>query len=223
MPRRLRHTLQGTVFHVINRAAARAQLFDSPKDYSAFLRVVREGLSSSQVQVIAYCVMPNHWHFVVICDRIADLSNLMHWITGTHAQRWHSAHGTRGTGPLYQGRFKAIPVQTETYLHRVCRYVERNPVRAQLVDRAETWPWSSLSGPGKNRELISLAGWPILRPVNWIEIVNRPETDAELAAIRAMIRRDHPIGDREWQQAVAPFCGLSLRAVGRPAKNSELF
>jgi putative transposase len=221
MPRRLRHTLQGTVFHVINRAAGRARLFNSPEDYSAFLRVTREGLSSSHVQLIAYCVMPNHWHFVVVCDRIADLSHLMHWITGTHAQRWHAAHGTRGTGPLYQGRFKAIPVQTETSLHRVCRYVERNPLRAQLVDRAEAWPWSSLFEHGKNCDVICSTTWPISRPPNWIEIVNRPESEFELATIQAMVRRDHPIGDPEWQRAVAPFCGLSLRAIGRPGKSSE--
>lgn len=223
MPRRLRHTLQGAVFHVINRAAGRSTLFHSPQDYSAVLRVFQEGLSSSPVGVIAYCVMPTHWHFVITCDRMADLSNLMHWTAGTHAQRWHAARGSRGTGPVYQGRFKAIPVQTETYLHRVCRYVERNPLRAQLVETAEAWPWSSVSVTGKNCDAICLATWPILRPVNWIEIVNRPETETELAAIRQMIRRDQPIGERDWQRAVAPFCGLSLRGIGRPGKGSDLF
>ena len=218
MPRRLRHNLQGTVFHVINRAVRRATIFEGPTDYAAFLKVVREGLSRSSVQIIAYCVMPNHWHFVVICDRIEDLSRLMHWITGTHAQRWHAAHGTRGTGSLYQGRFIALPVQTDGYLVRVCRYVERNPLRAQLADKAEQWPWSSLAGPREFCDTISLAPWPILRPPNWIEIVNRPETVAELAAMRQMVRRNHPIGEPAWQRAVAPFCGLSLRPIGRQAK-----
>jgi putative transposase len=162
--------------------------------------------------------MPNHWHFIVTCERVADLSRLMHWITGTHAQRWHVVHGTRGTGSVYQGRFIALPVQTETYLIRVCRYVERNPLRAQLLKQAELWPWSSLVGPLRFCDPISLVPWPIVRPSNWIEIVNRPESEAELSAIREMLRRNHPIGDRPWQEAVAPFCGLSLRPIGRPKK-----
>lgn len=221
MPRRLRHNLQGTVFHVINRAVRRATIFHGSADYIAFLSVVRQGLSRSNVRVIAYCLMPNHWHFIVTCDRVADLSRLMHWITGTHAQRWHATHGTRGTGSLYQGRFIALPVQTETYLIRVCRYVERNPLRAQLVTQAEHWPWSSLVGPLRFCDPISLAPWPIMRPPNWIEIVNRPETEAELSALRQMLRRNYPMGDRPWQEAVAPFCGLSLRPIGRPPRGKD--
>ena len=221
MPRRLRYSLQGTAFHVMNRAARRIRIFEGSADYSAFLRVVREGQRRTPVRIIAYCVMPNHWHFVVICDRVADLSTLMQWITGTHAQRWHVAHGSRGTGSLYQGRFRALPIQTETYLTRVCRYVERNPLRANLVERAEQWRWSSLSAAGKNCDPIALAAWPILRPSNWIEIVNRPETETELDAIRDKIRRAHPIGDPDWQRAVAPFCGLSVRPIGRPNNESR--
>ena len=83
MPRRLRHKLQGTVFHVVNRAVRRATIFHGSFDYVAFLSVVRRGLSRSNVKVIAYCVMPNHWHFIVTYERVADLSRLLHWITRT--------------------------------------------------------------------------------------------------------------------------------------------
>ncbi len=220
MPRRLRHTLQGTVFHVLNRAVRRATLFQNNRDYAAFLTVVREGLARSTVKVIAYCVMPNHWHFVIQCERVADLSKTMHWITGTHAQRWHVDHGTRGTGPLYQGRFTALPVQTERYFIRLCRYIERNPLRAGLVGRAEQWGWSSLSTQSRNCDVVPLSPWPILRPENWIEFVNRAEEgDDELSAIREMLRRGLPIGAPDWQRAVAPFCGLSMRPRGRPRKD----
>ena len=218
MPRRLRHSLQGTVFHVLNRAVGRAKIFHNNRDYEVFFQVVREGLMRSNVRVIAFCVMPNHWHFVVTCDRIAHLSALMHWTTGTHALRWHADHGTRGTGHLYQDRFKAVPVEAETSLLRVCRYVERNALRSNRVARAEDWPWSSLVAVGGNCNLLPLTPSPILRPSNWIEVVNRPETEAELAALRRMIQHNHPIGEPKWQKAVAPFCGLSLRPVGRPKK-----
>ncbi len=220
MPRRLRHTLQGTVFHVLNRGARRATLFHDDCDYLSFLSVVREGLPRFDVKVIAYCLMPNHWHFVIQCDRVADLSRLMHWITGTHAQRWHVVHGTRGTGSVYQGRFTALPVQTERYFVRVCRYVERNPLRAGLVVGAEQWKWSSLSPPRKNCAPIPLGPWPIPQPSNWIDIVNRVDSGSELESIRKMMRRGLPLGNPDWQRAVAPFCGLSMRPRGRPRKRS---
>jgi putative transposase len=221
MPRRLRHSLQGTVFHVYNRAARRATIFAVPADYDAFLRVVKEGLSKSSVATIAYCVMPNHWHFVMSCDRIAHLSKLMHWITGTHAQRWNVAHGMRRTGSVYQGRFSALPVQTERYFFNVCRYVEANAFRSRLVPVAEKWPWSSLAADREYLQSISLAPGPILRPQDWNQIVNTPDNEENLRALRQMIRRNQPIGEPDWQRAVAPFCGLSLRPIGRQPKKLD--
>jgi putative transposase len=221
MPRRLRHSLQGSVFHVMNRAVRKTVLFKSLKDFDAFLKVVNEGLARYKVKVIVYQVMPNHWHFVIICDRIEDVSNWLHWVTGTHAIRWNLAHECRGTGAVYQSRFKAVPVQTETSLYRVCRYVERNALRAGLVSRAELWRWGSLFAHCENCYPIPLAQWPILRPLNWIEIVNGPESELELMTLRETIRRNQPIGNPDWQKTVAPFIGLSMRPVGRPKKVAE--
>jgi putative transposase len=219
MPRRLRLGLQGMAFHVMNRAVRHTVLFKHAKDYEAFLAVVRESLAMFKIKVIAYEVMPNHWHFVVICDRIEEVSSWLHWLTGTHAIRWNLAHGTRGSGAVYHSRFKAVPIQRERSLIRVCRYVERNALRAALVESAEHWQWGSLYAVCKNCHLIPLSKWPILRPGNWIEIVNRPENQAELEALRRTIRRNQPIGDAKWQKAVAPFMGLSMRPIGRPKKD----
>ena len=221
MPRRLRHSLQGAVFHVMNRAVRKTVLFKSVADYDAFLAVAREGLSRFKIRIIAYQVMPNHWHFVIICDRIEEVSNWLHWVTGTHAIRWNLAHNTRGSGAVYQSRFKAVPVQTETSLYRVCRYVERNALRAQLVTKAELWKWGSLFAACENCHAIPLGRWPILRPENWIEFVNSPENEAELESLRVTLRRNQPIGDPEWQKAVAPFIGLSMRPIGRPRKSAS--
>lgn len=218
MPRRLRRSLQGAVFHVMNRAVRRTVIFESDDDYEAFARVVREASRRFEVKIIAYCLMPNHWHFVVICERIEELSRWMHWVAATHANRWNGARGTRGTGALYQGRFKALPVQKDRSLIRVCRYVERNALRKGLVQIAEAWTWCSLYSACQNCDIIPLAPWPISRPVNWVEIVNTPDNDAELDDLRRMLRRNHPIGSPAWQAAVAPFAGLSLRGKGRPAK-----
>ena len=221
MPRRLRRTLQGAVFHVMNRAVRRTVLFRTKADYRAFAAVACESLSRFRIRIIAYCVMPNHWHFVVICDRIEDLSRWMHWLCCTHANRWNGAHGTRGRGAVYQGRFRAVPVQKNRSLIRVCRYVERNALRKGLVTRAERWTWSSLAVVCKKCDRIPVEAWPIPKPANWIEIVNNPETESELAAMRTALMRNQPIGDREWREAVAPFAGLSLRDRGRPVRKTN--
>lgn len=218
MPRRRRRSLQGAIFHVMNRAVRRTVLFETVQDYQAFVALVCETLTRFNMKIIAYCLMPNHWHLVMICDRLEELSRGMHWLESKHANRWNGAHGTRGTGAVYQDRFKAVPVQKNESIRRVCRYVERNALRKGLVPRAEHWTWCSLHSAGQNCDTIPLAPWPILRPSNWVEIVNSPETEAELQGLRHLLRHNHPIGDADWQAAVAPYLGLTLRGKGRPKK-----
>jgi putative transposase len=218
MPRRPRHKLTGVVFHVMNRAVRGTNLFETDRDFEALARIMREALTREPVQVLSYEIMVNHWHLVMNCHRIADLSNFMHWFQGTHANNWAGAHRARGRGYVYQGRFKAIPIQTSHSLFRVCRYVERNALRKNLVSAAEHWSWGSLHARCNDYYPIPLARWPIPPPSNWIELVNTPQSEAELADIRRCVDRDQPIGDPEWVKAVAPFVGLTLRGIGRPKK-----
>ena len=156
MPRRPRHALSGVAFHVMNRAVRGTDLFRVHRDFEAFAEITTEGLkrARSRVRIISFEVMSNHWHEVITCDRIADLSAFMHWTQGTHANRWAGAHRARGRGYVYQGRFKAVPVQTSTSLIRVCRYVERNALRRNLVSAAEHWPWGSLYARCNNCDAI---------------------------------------------------------------------
>lgn len=214
MPRRLRRGLQGAAFHVMNRAVRKTVLFETDGDYEAFIRVVVESLVRFTVRVISFQVMPNHWHFVITCDSIEEISHWMHWLAGTHANRWNGAHGWRGAGAVYQGRFKAVPIQHGDSLIRVCRYVERNALRKGYVAAAEDWTWSSLHSVRNGCDLLPLGEWPILRPDNWIAIVNSEEIPFEFDSVRTCIRRNHPIGDLEWQHAVAPFVGLTMRPKG---------
>ena len=122
--------------------------------------------------ICAYCVMPNHFHVVVGPTEITVLSGFMHRLTVTHSKRWHVHHGTAGTGPVYQGRFKAVLIDGDRHFVLACRYVERNPVEAGLVARAELWPWLSLNGSGKDCHLIQLSSWPIVQPAEWTALVN---------------------------------------------------
>lgn len=220
MPRRNRHELEGVAFHVMNRAVRGTTLFVTDRDFNAFAAIFRDGFERFKVRVVSYQVMDNHWHFVVLCDRIAALSKMMHWAEGKHANNWAGAHRARGRGYVYQGRFKSIPVQTSTSLMRVCRYVERNALRKNLVTAAENWTWGSLYARCNNCDVIPLCEWPIPQPENWTELANTPQTAGELADIRKCVQKDQPIGDPDWAMNVAPFVGMSLRPIGRPKKRS---
>ena len=145
MPRRARSIKGGLVYHILNRANARMTIFEKEADYAAFERVLEEAYAREPLRILGYCVMPNHWHMVVWPKRGADrqVSEFCRWLTVTHTQRWHAHHHTSGTGHLYQGRFKSFPVESDDHLYTVLRYVERNSVRANLVEKAEAWRWSS--------------------------------------------------------------------------------
>jgi putative transposase len=220
MPRRLRHADGGFVFHVLNRAVGRATLFESHADFAAFEKVLRESVERSGIRLPAYCIMPNHWHMVLWPDRDGQLQSHLQWLTVTHVRRWHTFHGTVGTGPISQGRYKSFPIQEDDHIATVIRYVERNPVRANLVDRAESWRWSSLWHRGQPAVVPWLAAGPIPLPDRWPDRVNRPETEAELTALRRSATRGQPYGHTTWQTQTALRLGLesTTRMRGRPKK-----
>jgi putative transposase len=222
MPRRQIAGTGGLVFHVLNRGVRRTQLFDQHGDYQAFLLLVAEACRRVPVRLLAYCLMPTHFHFIVWPSEDGQLSRFMWWLTTTHSKRWHMWRGTTGTGHVYQGRFKAFPVETKDYFLTVCRYVERNPLRANLVTKAEDWPWSSLAQRCRMRNTVPLEAWPILPPLNWLELVNGLQTQAEVEALRQSIASGRPYGSDSWVGSVASDFGLPERArrPGRPRKTT---
>ena len=120
------------IYHVLNRANGRLPLFETPADYEAFEKVLGEGHDRFPMRILAYCLMPNHWHLVLWPRRDEELSRFMAWVTLTHTQRWHAHRQSAGAGHLYQGRFKSFPVQADEHFLSVCRYVERNALRAAM-------------------------------------------------------------------------------------------
>jgi putative transposase len=202
MPRRKRTHLAGTVYHVVNRAAKRSLLFDGAPDYDAFERVLAAAVDRGGVALYAYCVMPNHWHLLLSPTIDGSLSRFMHWLTTTHARRWQISRGLDGQGAVYQGRFKDIPVSCDRHFLWVCRYVERNPLRASLVERAEEWRWSSLAcRDGDRPGAPQLTAWPVARPDDWSVHLNSPQTRAEIDAFHRAIRTREPFGSEEWCRA----------------------
>jgi putative transposase len=237
MPRSLRAAVGGIAYHVLNRANARRTIFAQAADYELFLSVLAQGHQRVPTRTIGYCLMPNHWHLVLWPRGDGDLSEFMRWVSVTHTQRWHAGHGTAGQGHLYQGRFKSFPVQQAALtgsqrqagwleggdpLLCVLRYVQRNPLRAGLVTSADLWPWSSLADPGAPKQdgppRPPLTPPPDGLPADWLELVNRPQSDKELAAIVRCVQRGAPFGREQWVKRMARELGLesTLRARGRP-------
>ena len=219
MARGRRSIQAGEIYHLLNRGIGRATIFHKPADYEAFVGIIREGLIREPIVIYDYCLMPNHWHIVAEAEYEEQLSEFFKWTTSTHAQRYRIHYHSVGAGHVYQDRFKAFPVETEEYLLRLLRYVERNRLRAGLVERAEQWRWSGLwDWHHGTTDGIPLSPWPIDRPTNWLEFVNQPQTEAEVAAIRNCLRRGAPYGDDKWVRDTAERLGLesTLRHRGRP-------
>lgn len=208
------------MYHVLNRANVGLKIFEKDADYIAFERILAEVQDCVPMRILAWCLMPNHWHLVLWPLRDGELSDFMRRVTLTHAQRWHAHRATAGTGHLYQGRFKSFVVQEDAHFLTVCRYVERNALRANLVQRAEDWRWSSLwrMRGGKAAESPRIESWPVTRPRNWVAYVNQPATVAEVEAVRHCVRRGSPFGHAKWADRIAGLLGLesTLRPRGRP-------
>src|SRR5271166_3463026 len=175
MPRTARATEAGMVYHVLNRGNGRMRIFHKPEDFAAFERVLAEGLQRYPVELFTYCLMPNHWHLVVRPRTDKALGRWMGWVGVTYVRRYHEHYQSRGGGHLYQGRFKSFPVEEDDYFLTLCRYVEANPLRAGLVERAEDWQWSGLWRRARgeaDEDSPVLSPWPVERPRNWTARVN---------------------------------------------------
>jgi putative transposase len=220
MPRRPRFAQAGYVFHVLNRGAGRQTLFQTDGDYDAFVDLLDQARRRVEMRVLAYCVMPNHWHLLLWPQRDDALSEYIRWLTVTHSQRWHARRGTAGTGPVYQGRFKSFPVQEDEHFLAVCRYAERNALRANLCVRAEHWKWSSAWTSPDSSPPVTLHVWPLARPRDWLNHVNEPQTEAELASIRHSVHHGRPYGRSDWVKETARTLGLerTLRARGNSGR-----
>jgi len=218
MPRRPRFAQAGYVFHVLNRGAGRQQLFDNAGDYDAFLTLIERARDKVEMRVLAYCLMPNHWHLLLWPQTDDALSEFMRWLTVTHSQRWHVRRGTAGTGPVYQGRFKSFPVQEDEHFYFVCRYIERNALRANLCSMVESWKWSSAWQLRDGACPVTLYRWPVARPAHWLDYLNEPQSEVELAAIRHSVSHGRPYGSNDWTIRTARTLGLecTLHQRGNP-------
>ena len=221
MPRTARASQGGWCYHVMNRGNARADVFHKDDDYAAFVGLFEPACERLPMRILAYCLMPNHFHLVLWPHEDGDLGRWMQWLLTAHVRRYHRHYG--GSGHIWQGRFKAFPIQEDEHLLTVLRYVERNPVRARLTRKAEAWSWSSLRQRAAGAADTVITRGPICLPGNWTRLVNEPQTEADLAALRASVERGAPFGGPRWQPRAARELGLefTLRPRGRPQKHHK--
>jgi putative transposase len=225
MPRTARHAPGGFVYHALKRAAERQVLFRKPADYDAFLRLLDEAIKRWPTRLLAYWLMPTHWHFVLWPQRDEQLRELLRWLTLTHSVRWQAHYHSTGSGHVYQNRLKAFPVETDDHRYVVLRYVERKAYRAGLIQGVEQWAWSSLSARSSGGKAAQrLHHWPVPAPENWISWVAVPQSEAELVDLRHSVIRGRPFGSEDWTENVVEQLGLqaTARPRGRPRKTRDL-
>jgi putative transposase len=220
MPRIARGLSDGFVYHALNRGNGRQCVFHKDGDYKSFVDLLAEAQEVHAVKVLAFCLMPNHFHLLVQPRKADDLSKWMQWLMTSHVRRYHCHYRT--SGHVWQGRYKSFIVQEDEHLLTVMRYVEGNPVRAKLVESAGHWPWSSHHKRMSGRQEI-ISDPPIPLPNNWTEFVDTELTSIEIEKMRRSVNRQTPYGKDVWMQKICDALGLhsTLRDRGRPRNERE--
>lgn len=224
MPRTERVDIGNEIYHVINRANGRLTIFRTTEDYKHFERLLEEAKELTSMRILAYTLMPNHWHLVLYPRNDGDLSVFMHWLSTTHTRQYHVKTKTVGGGHLYQGRYKSFLVDSGSYLLTLIKYVERNPVRAKLTRSCESWQWGSawrrLNGTAKQQKLLTTSPEPL--PRNYRSWINMPEKEDELVTLRNAVNRGVPYGKETWVDRMITTHHLesTVRSPGRPRKHT---
>ena len=165
-------------------------MFHKGPDFAAFVNLFDAAHEHFPMRILGFCLLPNHFHLVLWPRADGDISRWMQWVQTTHVRRYHEHYRT--SGHVWQGRFKAFPIQENEHLLTVLRYVERNPLRAGLVTEVNAWPWSSLAVQSRLEAPVWYSNGPVPRPRDWLTWVAHPQTDMELLALRRSAQRGVP-------------------------------
>ncbi len=223
MPRTPRASVGGLCYHVLNRGNAGSEVFHEARDYAEFVELLQEETETRKVRLLAYCLLPDHFHLVLWPRKDGDLSHWMQWLSTSHVRRYHRQH--QSSGHIWEGRFRAFPIQADEHLLTVLRYVEQNPVRLKELKlrKPERWSWSSVGKDVAGLERPAIDPGPVDRGRNWLKSVQQPLTAEELAMVRHSVVRGTPFGDPKWLQRIVAKLGLesTVRPRGRPRKTPQ--
>lgn len=223
MGRAKRIDIKDYYYHVINRANRRLQIFNDDEDYRLFELILEEAKEKFDMRIVAYCIMPNHFHLILYPEKDGDIQKFMQWLTLTHTQRIHAKNKTIGHGHIYQGRYKSFIVDSDGYLKTLLLYVEQNPLRAGLVNNLKDWKWGSYylrnHGSEEKRKLLSPHYYQTTE--NYDKDVNIQFNKETLQSIGNSINKSKPYGSESWVEKMVKKFDLeaTLRGIGRPRKN----
>ncbi|HEU4506315.1 MAG TPA: transposase [Nitrospira sp.] len=165
------------------------------------MTLLTEASRRRPMRLLVYCLMPNHFHLALWPYRDGDLSRWMQWLLTAHVRRYHRWY--ESSGHVWQGRFKAFPIEQDAHLLAVLRYIEQNPMRAKLVTRAEDWRWSSARQWADLARPPSIESGPVERPASWLSWVNDDETPSRLQQVRMSVNRGTPFSSPAWVEGAA--------------------
>lgn len=213
MPRSLRITPPGIPFHALNRGNEKRQLFRNPRDYDTFMRLLEIACARFAINCLAYCLMPNHWHLILVGRTDRAISDALQWVTCRHACHLRRREGTVGQGHVYQARFHSFPIGSRYHLLNVVRYVEGNARRAALVERAEEWRWSSLwDRPRMSTSVLSPL--PCALSEDWTEIVNATVSPRLRQRLLESVQTSRPYGPSRWVKKHSDRFGPNAATLG---------
>ncbi len=229
MPRHPRLFVPGIPVHIVQRGHDRQPVFVEDEDFRFYLANLVEAKTELSIRLLAYCLMTNHVHLVVVPgDRAGDVSTLMRVIAARQTRRLNKLENRRGT--LWEGRYKASLIDSEAYLLACYRYVDLNPVRAGMVSAPGDYRWSSYrahSALAPDADLdahtvyLALGQSEAERGCAYRRFVARAVDDAELSLIREATQRNQLTGGSRFQRVIEERTGrrVSARGQGRPRKS----
>ncbi len=219
MARLARVVIPGLPHHITQRGNRRQQTFFNEGDYAAYLELMTEWCREQGVEIGCYCLMPNHTHSIAL----PSSEDGLRWAIGETHRRYTRRINFREKwrGYLWQGRFASF-VMDEPYLLAAARYVELNPVRAQLVSKAEDWPWSSARAhlAGRDDQLVKVT--PLLEIIgDWGAFLGSAMREEDLSDIRRHTRTGRPLGDETFLARLEGMVGRVLKPQKRGPKPKE--
>ena len=196
--RKFRWVKDGTFFHICNRGVLKKPIFLDDFDYGICEEILSESLEKYQIPIYAYCLMPNHWHLLVKAVTMGDLCRMLHRFSSVHAKTLRRKQQNEGIGAVYQGRYRAHPVQENEALFRVKTYIEENPCKAGLCSKPQEWRWTHAHP--KSQHHIRLTPLPSVRGTHLTAGTNPSWQEKIESALFAQ----RPLGDVFWKNSFLP-------------------
>lgn len=222
MPRIARIVVAGHPYHVVQRGNNRQPVFFDDRDRLLYIALLKKYSLECSCKVHAYCIMNNHIHILFIPQFENSLAKAMQKLSLSFTQYINRKY--RRTGRLWECRFHSTLVDKEAYLWSVCRYIERNPVRAKLVDKPDQYKWSSAKIDDSEKDIFVKAFWqnPKERK-EYLDFLNQPDNKSEIEKIRKSTFSGKPIGTEKFIDHITKTTGIIINTKkrGRPARGKQ--